>query len=341
VDLVRSAPSSPVTWHEVAKVTADELVPDHADWVVLHVRSTVMGVVRSGHQGPLVEAGITAPTPGEELTLITLRHHHPDLEVALHRLVLAMAPRVGDPYGSGRVVATGTSRIASHVDPAHLRAIATDDDNLRMLQELDLGSAVIAPLVASGTVIGALNLVRSRRGAVSGDDLVHARQLGRRIGDALDSSRPATSRQRLSAQNHPGADSRTWSPTAEGNPVATARQWIRRTLPELLDRPGRAELADELDLVVSELAGNALRHAGSIGFVQLERHRSTLRVSIADPDERSPLVRAPTTTLESGRGMLLIEAVSRGWGVEPDLIQGGKRVWADLSTDDSADTAPQ
>ena len=296
--------------------------------MLLHIRTRVLDVVRSGRAGPLRQAGIGAPEPGEPLSIVALRHRESDLEVALRRLILAMRPQVGDPYGSGRVTLTGRSRLASQVDPAHLRAIATGPENLAQLQRLDLGSAVIVPVTADGVTLGALNLVHSDRGAVEEDELTTAEGLGSRIGAALDTSRPATAR--LRAPRVPPSG-RAWRPPVDGNPVAAARAWVRRTLPEVLHRPVRPDLAEDLDLVVSELAGNALRHAGAMTQVALAVDSDTLRVTVGDDDERTPLVRHPGSEAESGRGILLVSALSTAWSTDFDLLHGGKQVWAELA----------
>ena len=302
-------------------------MPKRADWVLLHVRTRVLDVVRSGRAGPLREAGIGAPEPGEPLSIVALRHRESDLEVALRQLILAMRPQVGDPYGSGRVTLTGRSRLASQVDPAHLRAIATGAENRAHLQRLDLGSAVIAPVTADGVTLGALNLVHSDRGAVEEDELATAEGLGSRIGAALDTSRPATAR--IPPPRLP-ASGRSWRPPVDGNPVAATRAWVRRTLPEVLHRPVRPDLAEDLDLVVSELAGNALRHAGAMTQVELAVDSETIRVTVGDGDERTPLVRDAGSEAESGRGILLVRALSTAWSTD-HLRHGGKQVWAELA----------
>jgi anti-sigma regulatory factor (Ser/Thr protein kinase) len=316
------------TWFNVATAFGDRLVPARADWVLLHIRTRVLDLVRSGRPGPLREAGLSNPTPGEPLSIVTLRHRDSDLEVALHQLIVAMRPQTGDPYGSGRVTLTGLSRLASKVDPAHLRAIATDEDNLAHLQRLHLGSAVIVPVTADGVTLGALNLVHSERGAVGDDELATAEDFGRRIGAALDSSRPATAR--LPTPPVP-VSGRSWRPPVDGNPVSAARAWVRRTLPEVLHRPTRPDLAEDLDLVVSELAGNAVRHAGAVARLSLELRPDMIRVTVVDDDERTPVVRHPASDAESGRGILLISALSSAWSTDHDLRHGGKQVWAELA----------
>jgi anti-sigma regulatory factor (Ser/Thr protein kinase) len=316
------------SWFAVAEAVGNELVPSRADWALLHVRTRVLDVVRDGFPGTLQDAGIGAPVDGEPLSIVVLRHRESELEVALRQVVLALAPRVGDPYGSGRVTLTGRSRLASSVDPAHLRAIATGPDNLRALLQLDLGSAVIAPVVAGSTVIGALNLVWSDRSLATGRDLADVEEIGRRVGAALDGSRPATAH--LPAAAVPTSRTTTWRPPAAGNPVADARSWARRQLPELVDRSAREDVGDDLDLVLSELVGNALRHAGGVREVALASREGAVRLTVLDDDDRTPTVREPGEDLESGRGLLLVDALSRSWGVEHDLARGGKGVWSEL-----------
>jgi anti-sigma regulatory factor (Ser/Thr protein kinase) len=320
------------TWFDVANAVGDRLVPSPCDWVLLHVRTAVLEVAAAGASRPIREAGLGVPRAGEPLSIVTLRHRDPDLEVALRGLVQALRPRVGDPYGSGRVTLTGRSRLASQIDPAHLRAIATDEDNLALLERLYLGSAVITPVVADGLVLGALNLVRAAEDAAApdvlgSDALSVAEDIGRRIGRALDASGPAVARQPLPRD----VASARWEPSAEApNPVAEARRWVRRTLPELVRRTVREDLPADLDLVVSELCGNALRHTGTIGEVALEARPDAVRVVVADPDDRDPHVRHPDRTVESGRGLMIVEALSSAWATEHDRPGTGKRVWADL-----------
>lgn len=166
------------TWFDVVRDASDQIVPARADWVVLHVRNPVIQLLREGNTASLTEAGIGTPQTGEGLALVLLRHHDGDLEVTLHRVVQALSPRVGDPYGAGRVTETGVSRLASVVDPAHLRALTSDTDTLAMLEQLDLGGAVMAPVVAAGFVIGSLTLAHCPGSAVPRDARAVAEDLG-------------------------------------------------------------------------------------------------------------------------------------------------------------------
>lgn len=320
----RGVTSRPVerTWFEVAHAVAADVVPQHADWLLVHVREPVLAAVRS--RASSLHAEVAPPEVGEGLEVVVLRHRDADLEAALNALVAALRPQVGEAYGSGRVTLTGVTRRASHVDPAHLRAIAWDEQELGLLQQLDLGAAVIAPLVAGDLVLGAVNVVRSARGGLDDEDQQRAEQLGRSLGEALARSLPTTA---AMPGPRPVQTAARYIPTSAGNPVAAARRWARRTVPELLHRPVGAAFVSDLDLVVSELAGNALRHAGGIAAVTLEASAEGVRVGVADAQQRMPVRRDPDQGSTSGRGVLLWEALGLAWGTEHDLASGGKTVW--------------
>lgn len=95
-----------------------------------------------------------------------------------------------------------------------------------------------------------------------------------------------------------------------------------------------AGLADDICLCVSELASNALVHGTSPGhgflvrlaiedgFVRLEVHDSRSRL-----DDRQLQVRHPAPSSASGRGLLIVDALADGWGVE-DREPFGKVVWS-------------
>jgi len=86
---------------------------------------------------------------------------------------------------------------------------------------------------------------------------------------------------------------------------------------------------DDAQLVVSELATNAVIHAGTPFSVAVRSDGSAVRISVQDWSELQPVMREESAVALAGRGLRLIAMVSRSWGVEygPD----GKTVWADLA----------
>lgn len=113
--------------------------------------------------------------------------------------------------------------------------------------------------------------------------------------------------------------------------VGRARAWARRILPGLLPRPARPDLDDDLDLVLSELVTNAIRHGGGCTRIELRAVGRLLRLSVTDARTSQPTVRlADRSPTESGRGMLLVQTVARRWGVRRGGRRRGKSVWLEL-----------
>jgi anti-sigma regulatory factor (Ser/Thr protein kinase) len=79
-------------------------------------------------------------------------------------------------------------------------------------------------------------------------------------------------------------------------------------------------------LVVSELAGNAILHAGGVLWLQISHEERRTRVEVADA---SPVLPGPVDAgAMSGRGLQLIAAFAKNWGAEPR--PWGKVVWAEI-----------
>lgn len=88
------------------------------------------------------------------------------------------------------------------------------------------------------------------------------------------------------------------------------------------------DLHDDAALVVSELAVNAIRHAQSGFKVSLGRVGGGIRIAVGDADRNPPARLNPGVHATSGRGLLLVDAVSAAWGSAP--ADAGKLVWAQL-----------
>jgi anti-sigma regulatory factor (Ser/Thr protein kinase) len=111
-----------------------------------------------------------------------------------------------------------------------------------------------------------------------------------------------------------------FDPTPES--VAEARRLVRDVLPQLPSSVARC-----VELVVSELATNAVRHART--RYELAVHLvPTVRVEVADGSPALPVRRTPQVTDEGGRGLLIVERCTRRWGVIER--PSGKVVWADV-----------
>jgi Histidine kinase-like ATPase domain len=89
-------------------------------------------------------------------------------------------------------------------------------------------------------------------------------------------------------------------------------------------------LVGDAQLVVSELATNAVLHARTPFTVMVTRTLDTVTVSVTDGVAVD--IRGPATAWwydVSGRGLYMVGAYSKEWGVTP--TQRGKTVWATFS----------
>jgi anti-sigma regulatory factor (Ser/Thr protein kinase) len=132
-----------------------------------------------------------------------------------------------------------------------------------------------------------------------------------------------------------------WQPARAGLPrpletgslalvtLPTSPFWARRYTRTFLDScrgisKGTAETAE---LLVSELVTNAVRFAGdpartlryseraSAGLISLSlRHfREGLLIEVYDTDDNPPVLSGPDDDAESGRGLILVNALSKEW----------------------------
>jgi anti-sigma regulatory factor (Ser/Thr protein kinase) len=90
-----------------------------------------------------------------------------------------------------------------------------------------------------------------------------------------------------------------------------------------------ATLVQDSQLVVSELATNAVVHARSPFAVIARREGSGVRLLVRDLSTAAPVLRSTADVLAfSGRGLHLVADVTTEWGVE--TTTAGKTVWAEL-----------
>lgn len=107
----------------------------------------------------------------------------------------------------------------------------------------------------------------------------------------------------------------------------------RRLVRTALAAWGMDDMADVGCLIVSELASNAVRHAGGRHMhVTVSRLApKQVRVAVTDRSRTLPESRAARETDTDGRGLAVVEALSDRWGT--DQLPWGKRVWAEWRTD--------
>ncbi|HVV77385.1 MAG TPA: ATP-binding protein [Mycobacteriales bacterium] len=120
---------------------------------------------------------------------------------------------------------------------------------------------------------------------------------------------------------------------AEGRSVAAARRFAS----ESAERWELGELCWPLVQIVSELASNAVIHAGTEFTVRLTLESGLPRVEVWDGSARRAQPRDYGLDATTGRGLRLVEMLSRDWGVS--ARKGGKAVWAIVDGAESDDDA--
>ena len=104
--------------------------------------------------------------------------------------------------------------------------------------------------------------------------------------------------------------------------VPAARYFVRGTL---TDTP--SGVASAVELMVSELATNAVRHTDSSFELLISRAPQELRVEVSDGGDGRPRMGSPEPSDVSGRGLPLVDLMSADWGVREAPRGAGKTVW--------------
>lgn len=110
--------------------------------------------------------------------------------------------------------------------------------------------------------------------------------------------------------------------------VAEVRGFVRRHL-NLHDLP---LLVDDMTLVASELATNALLHAGTEFTVTMTASAEAVTLTVGDGSSTRPSRVDRAIDDIGGRGIAIVDAVASSWGVEVSPTVG-KGVWASFDVE--------
>lgn len=103
---------------------------------------------------------------------------------------------------------------------------------------------------------------------------------------------------------------------------------VRHLVSDTLRAWGHDALVSDAELLVTELATNAVRHASSPFRASVRRSESSVRIAIEDLGSTRPELRPTDPDRLGGRGVALVDAMSQTWGCEP--ATAGKVVWCEL-----------
>lgn len=87
-----------------------------------------------------------------------------------------------------------------------------------------------------------------------------------------------------------------------------------------------ASMVEAVELMVSELATNCIRHERTSFHITILGSTREIRVEVTDSGSGTPTMRSPGPDEPSGRGLQIVDMLSDSWGVEPE-DPSGKTVW--------------
>jgi hypothetical protein len=94
---------------------------------------------------------------------------------------------------------------------------------------------------------------------------------------------------------------------------------------------GYIEGVELVALMLSELATNAVQHAGTEFEVDITMTREAslycLRVGVTDQSPGLPVLPEPAADAPHGRGLRIVESLADAWGIEIRRGHPGKTVW--------------
>ncbi|NHC14895.1 ATP-binding protein [Motilibacter deserti] len=109
-------------------------------------------------------------------------------------------------------------------------------------------------------------------------------------------------------------------PTARAFLTSLLRSWKVAT-----------ESVEDVELLVSEVAGNAVRHGRGDVAVEVSKSAETVHIEVHDSERAMPRFVDSEThpDAEGGRGMWLVDALAERWGTRG--LDDGKAVWFEVS----------
>ena len=258
---------------------ADSVVPELADWCAVDLRDDEANVIRR----------------------VAVAHVDPAKVRWAWELGKRFPVDFGAPTGVPKVLRTGEPELYPVISDAMIEQSAHDPDQLHILRELCLTSAMIVPLCNDDRVAGAMTFVFAEsRKQYDQDDLAFARELGRRAGIAIERA----------TLHREAVDARIEAERASAEANSRAR-WLSRLQQLTVGLSRSLTLSDAIDIALS------------LGSDAFEAQRSTVRLLSAD---HAALVMAGTRGLSSDLVERMRSLPLEAAAVAGDAVRSGELV---------------
>ncbi|MFF8868164.1 ATP-binding protein [Streptomyces sp. NPDC015139] len=106
-------------------------------------------------------------------------------------------------------------------------------------------------------------------------------------------------------------------------------------LAQNLGLPMSDQVLETVELLASEVIANAVLHTAASCDVAVTRTDARLRVEVTDTGPALPVLVDARPNDESGRGLLLVDALADAWGTQRK--PPGKKTWFEITPGPSAD----
>jgi PAS domain S-box-containing protein len=231
------------TLDEVARLA----VPRLADWCAVQLAAEFLGAYEQ----------------------VAVAHVDPEKVRWARELQERYPPDPDSPTGAPQVIRSGRSELYPVIDAALLDAAALDDEQRRIVHQLEMHSAMIVPMTARGRVLGAITFVYAESGRqYSTRELELAEELGRRAGLALDHAR-------LFAREHAAVETLQRSLLPAALPDIPGHELVVRYAPsDARDHAGgdwydAFALRDgRFGIVVGDVGGRGMSAAATMGQIR-------------------------------------------------------------------------
>ncbi|MBN9113315.1 MAG: SpoIIE family protein phosphatase [Pseudonocardia sp.] len=212
---------------------ADLVVPEIADWCVVHLLR--QDWVNGGGGGGVEQIAVAHDDPAKIDFVLRVQERYP--------------PDPTAPGSAFEVTRTGEAAFFPEIPDELLVAGAEDAEHLELIRAIGMSSALVVPLTVRGRSLGALTLVHAESGQRFDElDLAFAQRIAATAAVALDNARLYEQQQRI-AQTLQAALLPTVLPDAPGLRLAA------RFRPQTADRSGVQVGGDLYDVVATPRPG--------------------------------------------------------------------------------------